>query len=100
MDSLSLFPHICSENWRSSNFIHNIWIWNVKCLVLESVFVNSNTLSAKQVIGIRDVIPPPLRGEFTDVYIATELMDTDLHHIVRSNQGLSEEHCQVIYFSF
>ena len=49
----------------------------------------------KQVVAIRDVIPPPLRREFTDVYIATELMDTDLHQIIRSNQGLSEEHCQV-----
>ena len=56
-------------------------------------------LLLKQVIGIRDVIPPPLRREFSDVYIATELMDTDLHQIIRSNQGLSEEHCQVILFA-
>lgn len=49
-----------------------------------------------QIIAIRDVVPPPLRRQFSDVYIATELMDTDLHQIIRSNQGLSEEHCQVI----
>lgn len=49
-----------------------------------------------QVIALRDVIPPPLRREFTDVYFALELMDTDLHQIIRSNQGLSEEHCQVM----
>jgi len=24
------------------------------------------------------------------------LMDTDLHQIIRSNQALSEEHCQVL----
>jgi mitogen-activated protein kinase 1/3 len=41
------------------------------------------------------VIPPPIPQAFNDVYIATELMDTDLHHIIRSNQELSEEHCQV-----
>lgn len=57
---------------------------------------NFSTCELIQVIGLRDVIPPPLRREFTDVYIATELMDTDLHQIIRSNQGLSEEHCQVI----
>ncbi|CAI0545355.1 unnamed protein product [Linum tenue] len=51
-------------------------------------------LDHENVIGIRDVVPPPLRREFNDVYIATELMDTDLHQIIRSNQGLSEEHCQ------
>ncbi|CAI0548546.1 unnamed protein product [Linum tenue] len=55
-------------------------------------------LDHENVIAIRDVVPPPLRREFTDVYIATELMDTDLHQIIRSNQGLSEEHCQ--YFLY
>ncbi|KAJ7980943.1 Mitogen-activated protein kinase [Quillaja saponaria] len=55
-------------------------------------------LDHENVVGIRDVIPPPLRREFSDVYIATELMDTDLHQIIRSNQGLSEEHCQ--YFLY
>lgn len=48
-----------------------------------------------QVVAIRDIIPPPRREAFNDVYIAYELMDTDLHQIIRSNQGLSEEHCQV-----
>ncbi|KAK1589159.1 hypothetical protein Q3G72_031084 [Acer saccharum] len=55
-------------------------------------------LDHENVIAIRDVIPPPLRREFSDVYIATELMDTDLHQIIRSNQSLSEEHCQ--YFLY
>lgn len=49
-----------------------------------------------QVISIRDVIPPPQPEAFNDVYIASELMDTDLHHIIRSNQALSDEHCQVV----
>ncbi|KAG6406030.1 hypothetical protein SASPL_133626 [Salvia splendens] len=49
----------------------------------------------ENIIAIRDVIPPPQREVFNDVYIAYELMDTDLHQIIRSNQPLSEEHCQV-----
>ncbi|MFS7964833.1 putative mitogen-activated protein kinase CMGC-MAPK family [Helianthus anomalus] len=55
-------------------------------------------LDHENVIAIRDVVPPPVRREFSDVYIATELMDTDLHQIIRSNQTLSEEHCQ--YFLY
>nr|ANN45086.1 mitogen-activated protein kinase 3 [Brassica napus] len=55
-------------------------------------------LDHENIIAIRDVVPPPLRREFSDVYIATGLMDTDLHQIIRSNQGLSEEHCQ--YFLY
>nr|ACH63244.1 mitogen activated protein kinase [Rheum australe] len=52
----------------------------------------------ENIIGLRDVVPPPIRSGFTDVYIATELMDTDLHQIIRSNQILTEEHCQ--YFMY
>ncbi|KAI3995225.1 hypothetical protein MKX01_032027 [Papaver californicum] len=55
-------------------------------------------LDHENVIDIRDVIPPPIPGAFSDVYIATELMDSDLHQIIRSNQGLSEEHSQ--YFLY
>ncbi|CAI0396945.1 unnamed protein product [Linum tenue] len=56
------------------------------------------TLREIKVVAIRDIIPPPQREVFNDVYIAYELMDTDLHQIIRSNQGLSEEHCQ--YFLY
>lgn len=55
-------------------------------------------LDHENVIAIKDIIPPPIRREFSDVYICTELMDTDLHQIIRSNQNLSEEHCQ--YFMY
>lgn len=50
-----------------------------------------------QIVAIRDIIPPPQRGTFNDVYIAYELMDTDLHQIIHSNQVLSEEHRQVCF---
>ncbi|KAH9782963.1 mitogen-activated protein kinase 1 [Citrus sinensis] len=50
----------------------------------------------ENVVAIRDIIPPPQRESFNDVYIAYELMDTDLHQIIRSNQALSEEHCQIL----
>lgn len=49
-----------------------------------------------QVIKIKDIILPPEREKFNDVYIVYELMDTDLHQIIRSNQELTEDHCQVI----
>lgn len=56
---------------------------------------DTNSFSV-QIVAIRDIIPPPQREAFNDVYIAYELMDTDLHQIIRSNQALSEEHCQVL----
>ncbi|KAL9261857.1 Mitogen-activated protein kinase homolog NTF6-like protein, partial [Drosera capensis] len=50
------------------------------------------------VIKIRTVICPPNKEEFNDVYIAYELIDTDLHQIIRSSQELTDDHCQ--YFLY
>ncbi len=55
----------------------------------------SELLLSEQVIGIKDVIRPPRREDFNDVYIIYELLDTDLNQIIRSNQPLTEKHCQV-----
>eukprot|EP00472_Partenskyella_glossopodia_P000436 CAMPEP_0197542864 /NCGR_PEP_ID=MMETSP1318-20131121/67932_1 /TAXON_ID=552666 /ORGANISM="Partenskyella glossopodia, Strain RCC365" /LENGTH=300 /DNA_ID=CAMNT_0043102157 /DNA_START=298 /DNA_END=1200 /DNA_ORIENTATION=+ len=41
---------------------------------------------------------PPSFDSFEDVYIVSELMDTDLHQIISSNQKLSEGHVQ--YFVY
>ncbi|THU71810.1 hypothetical protein C4D60_Mb04t05430 [Musa balbisiana] len=46
------------------------------------------------VIAIKDIIRPPNRENFNDVYIVYELMDTDLHQIIRSKQALTDDHCQ------
>ncbi|MBA0717737.1 hypothetical protein Golax_005521, partial [Gossypium laxum] len=55
-----------------------------------------------QVIAIKDIIRPPLKEDFNDVYIVYELMDTDLHQIIRSNQSLTDDHCRVVlqYFLY
>ncbi|XP_074330458.1 mitogen-activated protein kinase homolog NTF6-like [Apium graveolens] len=50
------------------------------------------------VIKIKDIIRPPEKENFVDVYIAYELMDTDLHQIIRSTQALTDDHCQ--YFLY
>ncbi|KAL5225657.1 hypothetical protein ABZP36_012296 [Zizania latifolia] len=50
------------------------------------------------IIAIKDIIRPPRRDNFNDVYLVFELMDTDLHQIIRSNQPLTDEHCQ--YFLY
>jgi serine/threonine protein kinase len=52
----------------------------------------------ENVIAIKDIVRPPQRENFNDVYIVTELMDTDLHQIIRSNQPLTDDHCQ--YFLY
>ncbi|XP_031485778.1 mitogen-activated protein kinase homolog NTF6-like [Nymphaea colorata] len=52
----------------------------------------------ENVIQIKDIIRPPQKQNFNDVYIVYELMDTDLHQIIRSNQPLTSEHCQFFVY--
>jgi len=41
---------------------------------------------------------PPDSPDFDDIYIVTDLMETDLHRVIYSKQVLNEEHHQ--YFSY
>ncbi|KAF8379574.1 hypothetical protein HHK36_029015 [Tetracentron sinense] len=52
----------------------------------------------ENVISIKDIVRPPKKENFNDVYIVYELMETDLHQIIRSDQILTDEHCQ--YFVY
>mmetsp|Transcript_10804 Transcript_10804/g.37522 ORF Transcript_10804/g.37522 Transcript_10804/m.37522 type:complete len:368 (+) Transcript_10804:260-1363(+) len=52
----------------------------------------------ENVIALKDVMKPHNFGEFNDVYLVYELMDTDLYQIIRSQQALTDEHIQ--YFTY
>jgi len=55
----------------------------------------------ENIISICDMISPPSLtyiDDFDDVYIVSELMETDLHRIIYSKQDLSNEHVQ--YFLY
>ncbi|XP_076911618.1 mitogen-activated protein kinase 7-like [Bidens hawaiensis] len=52
----------------------------------------------ENVIGLKDVMFPSSRNSFKDAYLVYELMDTDLHHIIKSPQSLSNDHCQFFLF--
>lgn len=45
------------------------------------------------IIRILDMYPP-LSPDFEDIYIVTDLMETDLHRVIYSKQPLTEEHHQ------
>ena len=51
------------------------------------------------IIAIREILKPKLScSEFRDVYVVLDLMESDLHRIIHSNQPLSDEH--VRYFLY
>ncbi|TYJ56852.1 mitogen-activated protein kinase CPK1 [Cryptococcus floricola] len=51
----------------------------------------------ENIISILDLIKPATYASFTEVYLVQELMETDLHRVIRS-QDLSDDHCQ--YFVY
>ncbi|XP_028766017.1 mitogen-activated protein kinase homolog NTF3 [Neltuma alba] len=51
-------------------------------------------LQHDNVIALKDIMMPNHRKSFKDVYLVYELMDTDLHQIIKSSQALSNDHCQ------
>lgn len=51
----------------------------------------------ENIIQILDMYPPT-SPEFDDIYIVTDLMETDLHKVIYSKQALTEEHSQ--YFTY
>uniref|UniRef100_A0A0D6R235 Mitogen-activated protein kinase n=1 Tax=Araucaria cunninghamii TaxID=56994 RepID=A0A0D6R235_ARACU len=50
------------------------------------------------IVAMKDIMKPSERYTFNDVYVVFELMDTDLHQIIRSSQPLTDDHCQ--YFIY
>ncbi|CCL98750.1 uncharacterized protein FIBRA_00755 [Fibroporia radiculosa] len=51
----------------------------------------------ENIISILDILKPPSLAEFREVYLVQELMETDLHRVIRT-QELSDDHCQ--YFIY
>lgn len=52
-------------------------------------------LDHMNIIKIVDILPPPSLADFNDVYIVSELMDTDLHRVIYSSQ-VSDTHRYVL----
>lgn len=51
----------------------------------------------ENIIAILDILKPPSIAEFREVYLVQELMETDMHRVIRT-QPLSDDHCQ--YFIY
>jgi len=56
-------------------------------------------LNHENIMSLMDVMRPREGyAAYRDIYLVSELMETDLHQVIRSKQPLSDEHVQ--YFSF
>lgn len=44
------------------------------------------------IVEIKRIMMPPSRREFKDIYVVFELMESDLHQVIKANDDLTHEH--------
>jgi len=52
----------------------------------------------ENIVSLRDIFPPPSLPSFEDVYLVYDLMETDLHQILKSPQHISNDHTRYIMY--
>lgn len=55
-------------------------------------------LQHENLVQIKSIFIPGAKAEFEDLYVASELMETDLASTLRSTQALSDDHCQFFLY--
>ena len=55
-------------------------------------------LDHENVLGIKRILKPANRATFNEIYVVTELMETDLAQIIKSNQKLTDDHIQFFLY--
>lgn len=55
-------------------------------------------LNHENIIRIKTIQLPNSREDFDEIYLVSELMETDLSSIIKSSQPLSDEHCQFFLY--
>ncbi|XP_027358444.1 mitogen-activated protein kinase 9 [Abrus precatorius] len=50
------------------------------------------------IVEIKHIMLPPSRREFKDVYVVFELMESDLHQVIKANDDLTPEHYQFFLY--
>ncbi|XP_073157843.1 mitogen-activated protein kinase 9-like isoform X1 [Henckelia pumila] len=55
-------------------------------------------LKHPDIVEIKHIMLPPCPREFKDIYVVFELMETDLHHVIKTNDDLTPGHHQFFLY--
>ncbi|KAL2339132.1 hypothetical protein Fmac_013578 [Flemingia macrophylla] len=50
------------------------------------------------IVEIKHILLPPSRREFKDIYVVFELMESDLHQVIKANDDFTPEHYQFFLY--
>ena len=49
-------------------------------------------LKHRDIVSVRSILLPPNEHDFKDIYVIFELMETDLHQVIKANDDMTMEH--------
>ncbi|KAH7420336.1 hypothetical protein KP509_13G002500 [Ceratopteris richardii] len=55
-------------------------------------------LKHPDIVEIKHILLPPSSREFKDIYVVFELMEADLHQVIKANDDLTQEHYQFFLY--
>ncbi|XVE74704.1 hypothetical protein DITRI_Ditri12bG0038700 [Diplodiscus trichospermus] len=55
-------------------------------------------LQHPDIVQIKHIMLPPCRREFKDIFVVFELMESDLHQVIKINDDLTPEHHQFFFY--
>ncbi|XP_028556754.1 mitogen-activated protein kinase 9 isoform X2 [Dendrobium catenatum] len=55
-------------------------------------------LKHPDIVEIKHIMLPPSRREFQDIYVVFELMESDLHQVIKANDDLTPQHYQFFLY--
>lgn len=50
------------------------------------------------IVEVKHIMLPPSRRDFKDIYVVFELMESDLHQVIKANDDLTPEHYQFFLY--
>ena len=55
-------------------------------------------LKHPDIVEIKHILLPPHPREFRDIFVVFELLETDLHQVIKANDDLTQEHHQFFLY--
>nr|GMD92591.1 mitogen-activated protein kinase 19-like [Ipomoea batatas] len=65
--------------------------YGVVCAALDT-HTGEKILRHPDIVEIKRIMIPPSRRDFKDIYVVFELMESDLHQVIKANDDLTHEH--------
>ncbi|CAK8534894.1 unnamed protein product [Lathyrus sativus] len=78
--------------------IHDVFEHNCDAIRILREVKLLRLLRHPDIVEIKRIMLPPSKREFKDIYVVFELMESDLHQVIKANNDLTREHQQFFLY--